>query len=128
MILMVQVVLELKCPIDEPDGIRWELTREVIDENGGSYSVTSVGCKLVSIKVPVQCLRCGKTFDATAWITDEQVTENREMGPEKQMVIQYEGQCPHCGHPVFFEIYMWEYPPGWIETIDVDSSQGVKFM
>ncbi|NJE60608.1 hypothetical protein E3E51_02390 [Thermococcus sp. 21S7] len=90
-------------------------------------SSSFVECKILSIKVPVKCLKCGNTFEVDAWIADEQTTEIKDMGPEVQRIIEYDGECPKCGNHLYFEIYSWEYPPGFLEEIEIDHKEGIDF-
>ncbi len=131
---MVTLKLKMKCLKNDADewNDRYEETiLELHKKNSLSpveMSSSFPDCEIISAKVPVKCLRCGHMFVADAEIADEQTTELRDMGLEIQRVIEYEGKCPKCGNHVSFEIYIWEYPPGFLEEIEVDHSKGVDFV
>ncbi|MFA4647756.1 hypothetical protein P8X24_11015 [Pyrococcus kukulkanii] len=77
--------------------------------------------------VPITCNECHRTYLLPTHM-EKVATYEREMGPEYQWLVTYEGECPVCKrNNIEVEIEAFEYPPGNIGAINVIRLEGARF-
>jgi len=82
---------------------------------------------LSSLKIKCKC-QCGHEFEA--WVEYDGVVakEEREMGAELYHLWQNEVKCQRCGEFLTIKIFLYEYPEGCLNYVDVESESGCEIL
>ena len=83
--------------------------------------------KLPSLKVKCKC-QCGHVFETWAEYEGVVAREEREMGPELYHLWQNEVECQGCGEFLTIKIFLYEYPEGCLNYVDVESESDCEIL
>jgi hypothetical protein len=80
-------------------------------------------------KFCVKCLKCGASYKHSCDILEWSCVESheREMEEENHYEASWEDTCSKCSNFMKITFHCWEYPPGVINTTDIDL-EGVELI
>ena len=73
------------------------------------------------LDIHVEC-KCGNQFHVTICYSGVEDRNERNMDIELMHVWSNHQDCPNCGKLLQIELLVWEYPSGFINTVDFDGN------
>ena len=76
--------------------------------------------------IEVKCRKCGtiNTIKSSDFDEPDRVSEERSMGTEISYYWNYEFECSNCNNHTTVEISAYEYPMGFLNFADKESTGG----